>query len=80
MAERYKVELNSAGVVELLKSAEMAAICKGYADGIAMRAGTGYTVSTYTGRTRVNASVRCATDEAWRDNLENNTLIKAVGT
>lgn len=79
MAEKFRVELNSAGVLELLKSAEMAAICQSYAGSVAQRAGTGYEVSTYTGRTRVNASVRCATDDAWRDNLKNNTLIKAVG-
>lgn len=73
------VELNSAGVRELLQSAEMAAICREHADKIAARAGSGYEVTTYTGRTRVNASVHVATQEAYKDNLKNNTLLKAVG-
>lgn len=73
-----KVELNSEGVRELLQSAEMKAFCKQLADGIAGRAGDGYQVTTYTGRTRVNASVIAATDAAKRDNMKNNTLLKAV--
>ena len=74
-----RVELNSEGVRSLLKSGEMAAICRSHAQAIANRAGgTGYMVTTYTGRTRVNASVITATAEAARDNLKNNTLLKAV--
>ena len=73
-----KVELNEAGVRALLQSAEIKAQCKQLADGIAARAGTGYQVTTYTGRTRVNASVIAATNEAKRDNMKNNTLLKAV--
>ena len=73
-----KVELNSEGVRALLKSAEMKAFCKQLAEGIATRAGEGYQVSTYTGPTRVNASVIAATNAAKRDNMKNNTLLKAV--
>ena len=74
-----KVELNSEGVRSLLQSGEMAAICRSHAQAIANRAGgTGYMVTTYTGRTRVNASVITATAEAARDNMKNNTLLKAV--
>lgn len=75
----FRVELNSDGVRELLQSSEMASICQSLAQGIAGRAGTGYEVSVYTGKTRVNASVHAATEEAWKDNLKNNTLLKAVG-
>ena len=73
-----RLELNSDGVRELLQSPEMAAICTELANGIAARAGTGYQVTTYTGKTRVNASVKAVTEEAWKDNLKNNTLLKAV--
>ena len=73
-----KVELNDAGVRALLQSAEIKTQCKQLADGIAARAGTGYQVTTYTGRTRVNASVIAATNAAKRDNMKNNTLLKAV--
>ena len=75
---KYRIELNKEGVRDLLRSPEMGAICRELAEGIAERAGDGYEVSTYTGKTRVNASVRCATEEARRDNLKNNTLLKAV--
>ncbi len=73
-----RVELNSDGVQELLKSSAMMNICKSHAQAIANRAGSGYIVTTHTGPTRVNASVFTATNEAARDNLKNNTLLKAV--
>jgi len=76
---KVKFELNSAGVRELLQSAEMAGICKQYADQVQGRCGEGYTVDTYTGKTRVNASVHAATFKARRDNLKHNTLLKALG-
>lgn len=83
MAKKIKIELNSEGVREMLRSPEMKDICTELAQGIAQRAnGTGadggYAVSGHTGATRVNASVYCATKEALRDNLKNNTLLKAV--
>lgn len=75
---KFKFELNKAGVGELLKSEEMMTICKEYADGIRARAGEGYETDTYVGKTRANAMVYPATKEAYMDNLENNTLLKAV--
>lgn len=75
---KVKIELNSEGVRELLKSSEMRSVCEGLANQIAKRAGDGYEVTTYTGKTRVNASVHIATEKAMRDNLKNNTLLKAV--
>ena len=78
MSSNIRVELNSEGVLALLKSAEMAGVCESLANGIAGRAGDGYMVTTYTGKTRVNASVYAITEEARRDNLKNNTLLKAV--
>ena len=74
-----RIELNSAGVRELLRSAEMAAICKSYADGIAARAGEGYASDTYMAQTRVIASAYTATQKAYDDNKKHNTLLKAVG-
>lgn len=75
---KFHIELNREGVRELLQSAEMMQICQSHAQAIANRAGNGYAVTTYTGRTRVNASVAVVTEEAMRDNLKNNTLLKAV--
>ena len=80
MSAKGKIEivLVSEGVQALLKSPEMMAQCKQLAQGIASRAGEGYQVTTYTGKTRVNASVIAATNAAKRDNMKNNTLLKAV--
>lgn len=74
-----KIELNSAGIRELLKSAEIASVCEEEAHKVASRCGAGYKVDTYTGKTRVNAMVSADTKEAYRDNLKNNTLLKALG-
>lgn len=71
-------ELNYEGVGQLLKSEEMKNICKSYADAAVRKLGDGYSVSTYTGTTRVNASVRAETFEARKENSQNNTILKAV--
>ena len=71
-------ELNYEGVGQLLKSEEMKNICKSYADTAVRKLGDGYSVSTYTGKTRVNASVRAETFEARKENSQNNTILKAV--
>lgn len=75
----FKFELDSDGVRALLQSPEMAGICESYAREVQSRAGAGYEVSVYTGKNRVNASVKAETAEARRDNFENNTLLKALG-
>lgn len=76
---KVKFELDRAGVRELMKSPEAMSICKEYASAIRNRAGDGYEVDTYVGKTRANASVYAATYKARRDNYENNTLLKARG-
>ena len=75
---RIRIKLNRAGVRELLRSEEMAGICRELAEGVAARAGDGYGVNVHTGRNRVNASVSADTYEAKRDSLKNDTLIKAL--
>ena len=74
-----KVELNHTAVGELLKSSEMQELVKSYADEIAKRAGEGYASDTYSAGSRVIASAYTETEEAMEDNLENNTLLKAMG-
>lgn len=75
---KAKFELNKAGVRELLQSSEMQTVVRGYAEAVQRRAGDGYEVSVYTGRNRVNASVKAETPAAYRDTIENNTLLKAL--
>ena len=74
-----KVELNHEAVGEMLKSSEMQELVKRYADEIAERAGDGYASDTYNAGSRVIASAYTETEEAMEDNLENNTLLMAVG-
>ena len=50
-----EIELNSAGVQELLKSAEIAGICEKAAAQMTRAAGVEYVADVYVGKTRVNA-------------------------
>ena len=75
---KVKFELNKQGVRDLMKSSEMAEICTGYANSALGRLGAGYSVSTYTGANRFNAEVFTETYQAKRDNLKNNSILKAV--
>lgn len=75
---KVKFELNRAGVRELLRSKEMMDICSEYANDAVGRLGNGYEVTTHTGVNRVNAQVSAETFAAKRDNLKNNSIIKAV--
>ena len=73
---KLRVELNSAGVRELLRSPELRAIVEKQARAARQRAGDGY--EGYTAQTRVVALVGTATGAAEADNLKNNTLLKAL--
>lgn len=78
MGSNVEVKLNSAGVRQLLRSEEMKKICAEHASNILNRVGDGYELDTYTGQNRVNAMVKAATPHAMRENMEHNTLLKAV--
>ena len=73
-----KFKLNSGGVRELLKSQEMQSVLNEKATGIKNRCGEGYTQDVYVGKNRANAIVKAETYQAKRDNLKNNTILKAV--
>lgn len=73
-----KIKLNSQGVQELLKSAEMQSICQEHAKAIQDRCGDGYESDVYVGKNRCNAMVWASSSKARRDNARNNTILKAV--
>lgn len=77
---KTRFELNSAGVRKLLMSAEMQSGLKEYAAMVQSRAGDGYEISEYIGKNRANVSVHAETKKARKDNLKNNTLLKALGS
>ena len=75
---KVKIELNKAGVRELLQSSEIMAVLEKEASSRAAGLGPGYSVNTYVGRNRANAEIVAETEEARQDNLQNNTLLMAI--
>ena len=62
-----RIELDSAGIQDLLKSSELSAVCEAQAQKMTQATGVKYVSDVYVGRTRVNAKgVRRATGD--RDN------------
>lgn len=76
MSNLQKFVLNTAGVRELMQSQEMVEVLTEFAGQVAENAGEGYSV--YIGLNRANVSVVTDTDAAIEDNLDNNTLEKAI--
>jgi hypothetical protein len=75
---KVKFELNREGVRDLLRSKEMMDVCQKYANNALGKLGDGYEVTTHTGSNRVNAEVAAVTYAAKKENLSDNTIIKAV--
>ena len=73
-----RIELNRTGVKELLRSEEMKNICEDYATAALSRLGPGYEVTTMTGKNRVNAEIKAVSYKAKKDNMENNSILKAL--
>ena len=73
-----RVELNREGVRELLRSDEMKEICESYANNAQARLGNGYEVSSMVGKNRVNAQIKAVSYKAKRDNMKNNSILKAL--
>ena len=78
MGKNVRFELNPAGVRELLKSAGIEAECLSYAQNVQQAAGDGYVAEARHYPERSGAAVYPGTDEAHKDNLDNNTLEKAI--
>lgn len=73
-----KIELNNAGIMELLKSSEMQAVCAEYASNAVNSLGSGYEYDTRVGKTRCNADVHAITKKTTREAIDNGTIYKAV--
>lgn len=78
MSKKFSLELNDEGFRTLFRSAEMKELLLELANGVQRKAGDGYEVTLYTGPVRANASIITTTAEAMQDNLDNNTLLKAL--
>lgn len=75
---KMKFKLNYSGVGQLLKSAEMQKVLEKKATDIKNRCGDGYEHDVYVGKNRANAMVYPDSYAAKRDNMKNNTILKAV--
>ncbi len=75
---KVRIELNSAGIRELLRSDEMQELLGEQAAEIAGRCGAGYSSDTYLTGGRAVASAFAESPEAIRDNLDNNTLLRSL--
>lgn len=75
---KIKFKLNRRGVRDLLNGDRMKETISNQCGSIASRAGTGYASNVHYSDQRIIGTVYAETDEAKRDNLKNNTLLKAV--
>ena len=75
---KHRLVLNRNAVAELMKSSQMQAVLTKHATAIRLRAGEGYGQDVYVGKNRANAMVFADSYKAKRDNMKNNTLLKAV--
>lgn len=76
MSKAFK--LNRAGVRQLMQSEEMQKVLSEKASQIQNRCGDGYESDVMVGKNRANAMVWADTSQAKRDNMDNNTILKAV--
>lgn len=74
-----EIELNSAGITELLKSGEVMGALEEQADAIIGRCSGNYLKSVYrNGKTRGNVSIYTNDSETFYRNLQNNELLTAL--
>jgi hypothetical protein len=76
---KVEFEMDSAGVIALMKSSEMLDGCTQIANGIVSRLGDGYEADPYPGgKTRINVGIKTNTKKAYYQTLKNNTILKAL--
>ncbi|MFY1069187.1 hypothetical protein [Enterococcus sp. AD013-P3] len=75
---KMKFKLNQSGVAALMRGSEMQKVLTDHASAIRGRCGDGYEQDIYVGKNRANAMVSAGSFEARRDNMKNNTILKAV--
>lgn len=78
MAKKVKVVLNTKNIGAFLKSQSVMDMLNERGNAALQRLGSGYAVSPYVGKTRPNVMVYAESAAARRENLENNTILKAV--
>lgn len=75
---KVEIELNSAGIRDLLKSEGIRTELKAQGDKVVGRCGDGYTDSVFDMPSRSVCRVSAASKAAKIDNADNNTLLTAL--
>lgn len=75
---KIKFEIISKGIVSLLKSNEMGDTLMIHADKIKGNLGAGYSAQKVMSSDRVKVFVKANSKKAQKDNLKNNSLLKAL--
>lgn len=78
--DNVKFELNLAGLNELMKSSEMQSVLESAAAQAVSNAGDGYGSRVHVANWVAIANVYPATRQAAKENLNDNTLLRAVGS
>ena len=73
-----KFELNSSGVSELLRSAEMQNLLREKGKEVAERAGDGFELTVSPGQKRANAKISTTDIKSMARNKKHNILLKAM--
>lgn len=80
MSKSVKFKLNLPGLNELMKSPAMQTHLSEAASGVANSAGEGYSSDVHTASFVAIGTAFPDTGKAYQDNLDNNTLLKALGS
>lgn len=75
---KVKVKVNVPAVKAMMRSKEMQSIINGRASQIQAGLGAGYEVESYVAKTRCVALVGTGSEESKKENMENNTILKAM--
>lgn len=80
MGKKVRFELNLKGLNELMKSEEMQDVLLNAGQEVASAAGEGFEAEVHQADYVAISNVYPTTHEARKENLENNTLLKVVGS
>lgn len=75
-----QIVLNDAGIKELLKSKEVVEVCREHGERALGVAGEHYTMQDRNYPERSGVAIMAVDYQGMRDNLTNNTLVKALGS
>lgn len=75
---KVEIQLNEEAVGQLLRGEEVREMISGMAQTVANNAGEGYGHREHDSGQRIIANIYPETKEAFRDNLQNNTLLKGL--